>query len=149
VTPRSSLVFDRQRIVVADEETDAVAFIIDTLRHDGHCVSHAADALSGTSDVALQDCHLLITGTRIDGVARIDLIQELRERLPALPVLYLANASWSRPEVEAHLPPGVAILREPFTAGELRAAVRPLLPQLRIGSILALSAKIPSAHPEV
>jgi DNA-binding NtrC family response regulator len=105
VTPRSSLVFDRQRIVVADEETDAVAFIIDTLRHDGHCVCHAADALSGTSDVALHDCHLLITGTRVEGVVRIDLIDELRERLPALPVLYLANANWFTPEVEAHYPP--------------------------------------------
>ena len=82
-------------------------------------------------------------------MARIDLLDELRMRLPALPVLYLANVNWFTPEVEAHLPPGVAILREPFTAGELRAAVRPLLRQLRIGSILALRAEIPSAHPEV
>jgi hypothetical protein len=31
-------------------------------------------------------------------------------------------------EVEAQLPYDVPILREPFTADELRAAVRPLLP---------------------
>jgi hypothetical protein len=42
-------------------------------------------------------------------------------------ILYLANDDISTPEQEQQLPPGVAILREPFTAEELRAAVRPLL----------------------
>jgi DNA-binding NtrC family response regulator len=144
VTPPTAFVFDRQRIVVADEDSFVVASIINTLRGDGHHVSHACDALSATQDFALHECHLLITSTIVDGMAGIDLIEEVRERMPALPILYLAD--WqSTPEVETQLPADVPILRGPFTVEDLRLAVRPLLPQLRIGSILALSAGIPAA----
>ena len=114
-----------------------VAFIIDTLRADGHYVTHSYDALAATQDFALHECHLLISSTRVDGVAGIDLIDELRERRPALPLLYLADVE-STPELEAQLPADVPILREPFTAEQLHAAARPLLPQFRIGSTLAL-----------
>jgi hypothetical protein len=48
-------------------------------------------------------------------------------RLPTLAILYLANKRRSSTELEAQLPYDVPILREPFTADELRAAVRPLL----------------------
>jgi DNA-binding response OmpR family regulator len=137
VPPPTAFVFDRQRIVVADEDSVVVAFIIDTLRADGHYVTHSYDALSAIQDLALHECHLLISSTRVDGVAGIDLIDELRERRPALPLLYLADVE-STPELEAQLPADVPILSEPFTAEQLQAAVRPLLPQLRIGSTLAL-----------
>jgi hypothetical protein len=40
------------------------------------------------------------------------------------------------PGLEFQLPAHVAILRQPFTAEDLRAAVRPLLPELRRGTIL-------------
>lgn len=58
----------------------------------------------------------------------LDLILELRERLPKLAILYLANKGRSTVEVEAQLPWDVTILHEPFSADELRSAVRPLLP---------------------
>jgi hypothetical protein len=51
------------------------------------------------------------------------LIQRLRQDLPLLPIIYLANTGRSTPEVEASLPPDVLILREPFTAAKVRAAV--------------------------
>ncbi|HEY7614919.1 MAG TPA: hypothetical protein VH764_18110, partial [Gemmatimonadales bacterium] len=68
-----------------------------------------------------------ISNTRVEGVPGVDLIRYLRTRLPDLPVLYVANIGRSTPELEAELPPGVPIIREPFTADELRAAVRPFL----------------------
>lgn len=140
--PRTSFVFDRQRIIVAGADSVAMAFAITTLRHDGHCVTHAADTLLAPSDLALRECHLLITGSGIMGAARADLINGLRERLPALAVLCLACATGEGPG--SH--PGVSSLREPFTAEELRAAVRPLLPQLRVGSVLAQLA-VPAPAP--
>jgi hypothetical protein len=57
----------------------------------------------------------------------VELIHELRLRLPWVPVLYLADGEGSKPEIERELHPGVAILREPFTVEQLREAVRPLL----------------------
>jgi DNA-binding NtrC family response regulator len=120
--------FERLRIVVADEDPKVVAIVVDTLRKEGHAVFQAYDALSAAQlAVALDVCHLFISNTRVEGVAGIDLILQIRKRLPNLRMLYLANIGRSSPELEAQLPADVPILREPFTPDQLRAAVRPLL----------------------
>ena len=61
------------------------------------------------------------------GLPRIELIYLLSSRLPQLPVLYIANIDRSTPAIEAKLPRDVPILREPFTADQLRALVNKLL----------------------
>jgi DNA-binding response OmpR family regulator len=128
VTSPQSGIFDRLRIVVADEDPKVVAFVIETLRTDGHAVFHAYDALAAVQlAVALEPCDLVISDTMVQGVNGVDLIHRLRQRRPNLPILYLANAGRSTPEVEAQLPGNVPILREPFTEQELRTAVNRLL----------------------
>jgi DNA-binding response OmpR family regulator len=128
VTSPQPGIFDRLRIVVADEDRKVVAFVIETLRTDGHAVFHAYDALAAVQlAVALEPCDLVISDTMVQGVNGVDLIHRLRQRRPNLPILYLANAGRSTPEVEAQLPGTVPILREPFTEQELRTAVNRLL----------------------
>ena len=113
---------------MADEDPKIVAFIITTLREDGHAVFHAHDALSAIQlAFSMDEVHLVITNTRVSGVPGIELVSQLRSRLPQLPVMYLANLDRSTPAIEAHLPRNVPILREPFTAEELRDMVRGLL----------------------
>jgi DNA-binding response OmpR family regulator len=120
--------FQHPRIVVADEDQAVAAMVTKTLREDGNAVFHAYDALSAAQlAVALDRCHLFISNTRVEGIAGIDLIAQLRQRQPTLPILYLANLGRSTPELEAQLPADVPILREPFTPIELRALVRALL----------------------
>ncbi len=63
----------------------------------------------------------------MQGVDGVDLIHRLRQKRPNLPILYLAHAGRSTPEVEAQLPANVPILREPFSEQELRDAVNRLL----------------------
>jgi len=75
----------------------------------------------------LKVCDLVISNTRVGGVAGLELIHELRAELPELAILYLANRGRSAPAMERQLPDDVPVLREPFTAEELRAVVRPLL----------------------
>lgn len=120
--------FSGRHVFVADEDPTVVALVTQTLRDDGHAVFQACDGLSAVElAFALDECHLVISNTRVDGVAGIDLIRQLRHQQPTLPVMYLANTGRSTPEVERQLPPNVPILREPFTADELRAAVVELL----------------------
>lgn len=120
--------FDGRYIVVADEDKAVSGFVIETLLRDGHAVFHAYDGLSAMLlALNLKVCDLVISNTRVGGKAGIDLIRELRERLPSLAILYLANDGRSTPELERQLPKGVPILREPFGARDLRAAVRYLL----------------------
>src|SRR4051794_20081589 len=98
--------FDRPRIVVADEDPAVVAFVIDTLRKDGNAVFHAYDGLSAVQLAhSLDVCHLLISNTRVQGLAGVDLIQQLRQHLPDLPIVYLANLERSTVELDAQLPP--------------------------------------------
>ena len=117
-----------RRILVADEDHEVVAPIIETLRKDGHCVFHAYDGLSATElAFALDEVHLVISNTRVSGLPGIELIHQLRARLPNLPVLYIANIDRSTPAIEAKLPRDVPILREPFTTEQLRTLVNALL----------------------
>jgi DNA-binding response OmpR family regulator len=120
--------FDRPRIIIADEDPGVVAFVMATLREDGNAVFHAYDALSAIQlAYSLDICHLLISNTKVDGLPGIELIWQLRERLPKIPILYLANIGHSSPKIESQLPDDVPILREPFTAEELLAAVKLLM----------------------
>jgi DNA-binding response OmpR family regulator len=120
--------FAGRYIVVADEDRTIANVVIETLTADGHAVFLAYDGASALElAYGLKICDLVISNSRTGGKPGLELIRELRALLPAVPVLYLANHHRSPPEVERGLPPGVAILREPFTPEELRGAVSPLL----------------------
>jgi DNA-binding response OmpR family regulator len=119
---------DHRRIVVADEDPKVVDFVMHTLRAEGYAVFHAYDVLSAVQlAVGLRLCDLVISNTKVQGADGVSLIRQLRERLPTVPVLYLANVGRSTPELERQLPAGIPILREPFTADQLRGAVSRLL----------------------
>jgi DNA-binding NtrC family response regulator len=63
----------------------------------------------------------------VGGLPGIELVYMLRSRLPDLPIIYIANIDRSTPAIEAKLPRDVPVLREPFTADELRSIVSALL----------------------
>jgi DNA-binding NtrC family response regulator len=118
----------RRRVLVADEDSKVVAFIVETLREDGFAVFHAYDGLSATElAFALDNVHLVITNTRVGGLPGIELVYHLRTRLPNLPIIYIANIDRSTPAIEAKLPRDVPVIREPFTADQLRELVGSLL----------------------
>jgi len=120
--------FEGRYVVVADDDRTIANVVIETLTADGHAVFLAHDGLSAVElALGLKVCDLVISNSRVGGKPGVQLIQELRMRLPWVPVLYLANRERSTPALERQLPPGVGVLREPFTGEELREAVRPLL----------------------
>ena len=137
MSPPSDFDFNRQGIVVADDDCPATTLIIDTLRLDGHRVTHVRDIQFAAADLALRDCHLFICGPGTGGMHAVHLMSELHDNMPDMPVLCLAaDLRWTR-RLKGLLPAGVTILGEPFTAERLRAAVRPLLPQTSGGTTLA------------
>ena len=124
----SDLDFQRHSIVVADGDSTEAALLLDTLRLDGHRVTHVSDPQFAAWDQALGECHLFICGSGIGGIHAVDLMTEVRDNAPDLPILCIAaTLRWTR-RLESRLPGDVTILREPFTAESLRAGVRPLLP---------------------
>lgn len=81
-----------------------------------------------------EGCHLVIT--TLDHREQSDSPDELRERMPMVPVLLVEEAIEAG-TVTARLPDGFAVLRVPVQVDELRAAVRRLLPMLSSGTVLA------------
>ena len=120
--------FEGSYIVVADEDRTIANFVIDTLETDGHSVFWAYDGISAIQlALGLKVCDLVISNSRVGGQQGVDLIVDLREHLPWISILYLANDARSTPAQEGQLPADVPILREPFTGDDLLAAIRPLL----------------------
>jgi DNA-binding NtrC family response regulator len=148
--PNGADLAGRRRVVVADEDASVVEFIIKTLRTDGYAIFHAYDGLAATELVlALKECHLLITNTKVNGLPGVELVEILRQRLPHLPVIYVANADRSTPFIEAQLPPDVPILREPFTADQVLAQVNGLLAKVpqevalpAVGGVVAIPTAV-------
>lgn len=127
-SPSAADLASRRRVVVAEEDPKVIGFIVETLREDGFAVFHAYDGLSATElAFALDAVHMVITNTRVGGLPGVELVYLLRTRLPNLPVLYIANIDRSTPAIESKLPRDVPILREPFTANDVRSMVGPLL----------------------
>jgi DNA-binding response OmpR family regulator len=117
-----------RHIIVADEDRAVVAFIIKTLREDGHAVFHAYDVLAATQLVfALDQCDLVLSNTKVEGADGVELVVQLRRKRPNVPIVYLANNGRSTAEIESQLPADVPILRAPFTAEKLRAMVNEML----------------------
>jgi DNA-binding response OmpR family regulator len=129
-TPNASA-FLRHRIVVAEDDAVTSDLITRTLRGDGYRVSLDHEALA--SRELLAECCLLISSLRVAGVVRMDLLEELREQWPDLPILFLAHEGPLRGDL-----PSLCV---PFTSEELRAAVRRLLRTLHDGTVLAPEAR--------
>jgi two-component system cell cycle sensor histidine kinase/response regulator CckA len=120
--------FSGRYVIVADEDQAVVAFLIHLLRDEGHAAFHAYDALSATQLAkALPQVDLVMSNTQVVGADGVALIHQLRQSRPELPIIYLANIRRSTPELEAQLPADIQILREPFTAANVKTAIRPLL----------------------
>jgi CheY-like chemotaxis protein len=146
MTSPASAEFSGRYILVADEDPAIVRFVVETLRGDGHAVFHAYDGQSAVQLVyAMRQCDLVVSNTKVDGMPGIELIRQLRHDRPTQPIMYIANIGRSTPEIEAQLPPDVPIIREPFTADELRAAVLGVLGPTgrRAGSPVARVPQLP------
>lgn len=101
--------------------------IVETLRKENYCVFQAYDGLAAMELVLnLRVIDLLVTNTTMPGLNGPELIRQVRDEMPKLPILYVKNLD--APEAPPHgLPPDVPTLRQPFTAEQLLSAVRPLL----------------------
>ena len=101
--------------------------IVQTMREEDHCVFQAYDGLAALElCLELRQVDLLITNTSMPGLNGPELIRQVRQQLPTLPILYIRNLD-SPDGMPSGLPPNVPTLAEPFTAEQLIAAVRPLL----------------------
>lgn len=114
-----------RKIVLVDDIELTRIFLGDLLEGYGFDVSLAQNAEEALACLAAEQVDLLITDQMMPGMSGWELLQEARERWPALPVL-LYSASPARPtEAQKHLHFD-AILIKPATSEELLGCVEQL-----------------------
>jgi two-component system, cell cycle sensor histidine kinase and response regulator CckA len=114
-------------IIVADEDPQLLDLMVRTLRDAGYCVFQAYNGRAAYDlSLHLKTVDLLIPNTRMPGLQGPELIRYVRERLPALPILYVRNHGQPATPPD-DLPADVPTLAEPFTERQLVDAVGQLL----------------------
>jgi DNA-binding response OmpR family regulator len=121
--------------VVAAGDSELLARTVNTLRASGYHVFQAYDAAAASElALALPTINLLIADASMPAWQGPALVRRLRECLASRPVLlHVVNAGRPKPGGHGWILEGDPVLREPFTAEQLLAAVRPLLPPPRRG----------------
>jgi CheY-like chemotaxis protein len=116
--------------VLVVEDTPAVrALAVEVLRRHGYQVLEAADVDEALAVLEHESWNvdLIVTDVVMPGRSGADLVRLVRERLPALPVVFMSGYLGDAGEI-GPLPSGASrFLQKPFAPPALAGAVRALL----------------------
>jgi two-component system OmpR family response regulator len=115
------------RILVVEDDKKIAAFVVNGLKQSGYAVDHAADgeeALGRAQTVAFDAAVVDIMLPRIDGLS---LIQQLRSRGVATPMLILSAKASVDDRVRGLQAGGDDYLTKPFAFSELLARIQALI----------------------
>jgi len=104
-------------ILIVDDESDIREILGDLLADEGYRVHCAADGQEALDYLALHDPDLIISDIRMPRVHGLELVQRLRKRGRATPVVLIST--WVPPTM-----PGVRFIPKPFDLDDIMAAVK-------------------------
>jgi CheY-like chemotaxis protein len=129
VPPRPAPRAGKETVLLVEDEDSVRALLREVLGRQGYSVLEACDgrAALAVAGAHAGPIHLLVTDCVLPHVAGTELARRLRDRFPALKVLYVSGY----PPAEADLPAGgdaaTAFLEKPFTPAALTTVARELL----------------------
>lgn len=111
----------RPRILAVDDDTELRSVLVDELERHGFDVVGAEDADDALSAMD-ERIDLLLTDVDLPGLDGIRLAEEIRRRLPGLPVILISGAPLDRdgsgPDTR-----GLELIRKPFALAELAHSI--------------------------
>ncbi len=118
----------RASILLAEDNAAVREFVRRVLADAGHQVETAGDGARALAllEKRAESVDLLITDVVMSNASGPDLVKGVRQRFPALPVLYVSGYDQELLDRDA-FDPHTAFLRKPFTAESLLAAAGKLL----------------------
>jgi len=116
-------------ILVIEDEPGIVDFLERGLRAHGFEVSSALDGVSGTDRALSDNIDLVVLDMMLPGRAGLEVLAELREAKPELPVIILTARDEVEDRVSGLDAGAVDYLTKPFSLSELAARIRA---QLRV-----------------
>jgi two-component system NtrC family sensor kinase len=115
-------------VLVVEDDADVRAYVVETLGGLGYDVLQAPGG-----EVALRlideykSIGLLLTDVVMPGMNGRKLVEEAKQRLPQLKVLFMTGYSRNAIVHQGRLDPGVDLIQKPLTSEHLAAAVRKVL----------------------
>jgi PAS domain S-box-containing protein len=117
-----------ETILVVEDDDDVRIYSTESLRELGFSVLEACD---GPSALRILEHHpevqLLFTDVGLPGINGRQLVEEARERRPALKVLFTSGYARNAIVHQGRLDQGVELLTKPFTRAQLATRVRDVL----------------------
>jgi DNA-binding NtrC family response regulator len=114
-------------IVIIDDDPGALAAVRAILESRGHRVRAHGDGRSALAAIADRPCDLVVTDIWMAGPDGIDILKQLRQSRPELPVVVLTGGAPDAPLAYGASLAGAfgaaAVLYKPFEKEELIAAV--------------------------
>jgi PAS domain S-box-containing protein len=109
-------------ILVVDDDEDVRAFVADALAQFGHRVEMAADGEAALTNIAAAAPDLMLVDFAMPGMNGAEIARAALALKPDLPILFVTGYAESA-QIEEVLGGAAAILRKPFGAEELAAAI--------------------------
>ena len=111
-----------QRIVLVDDDDEVRTFVARVLDDAGYVVESVSDGRSAVQLVRSAEVSLLLVDFAMHGMNGADVTAAARAFRPELPVLMITG--YADTDAVAEQAPGIPVLRKPFEADALLAAVR-------------------------
>lgn len=120
------------KILIIDDEETVRFSLHEMLVEEGHIVDEAEDGNEGLAKIADTAFDLVVTDLIMPRKEGIETIVDIKKQAPDLPILAISGGSRMRgidPLVQARTAGATAVLRKPFSCGELLEAIDALLRQ--------------------
>ncbi|MCL4298513.1 MAG: response regulator [Anaerolineae bacterium] len=109
-------------ILVVDDEEGVLAVLkrVLELLMPGYDISTATNGLTAWQQLQQRSFDLLLTDQNMPGMTGLELAQQIRDRLPELPIVLMSGVTDSHIEAEAQKLGLVGFLSKPFSVQQLR-----------------------------
>jgi two-component system, OmpR family, response regulator len=114
-------------VLLIEDDTEAARFLVKGLRDAGYSVEHAADGTQGMERATAGGFDLIVTDRMLPQVDGLVIIEQLRARGNATPVLVLSALGGVDDRVRGLKAGGDDYLTKPFAFAELLARIEALL----------------------
>lgn len=118
-------------ILVVDDELSMREFLSILLEKDGHHVFTGSDGVRGLEQLAQHDIDLVITDIRMSGMTGLELLQEVKEHYPHIPVLLITAYASPDDAVQAMKNGAFDYITKPFKVDAIKTVVNSALNQVQ------------------
>jgi CheY-like chemotaxis protein len=114
-------------ILLVDDDPDTRNIVPRILAKSNYTVSVCSSGAEALQKLTKKKFDLVLSDLRMPGMSGVELLKNIRETYPDLPVILLTAVADLDSEMEAARDDMQGYLRKPYTAGELTKAVGAML----------------------